>query len=85
VLAGNRELVHSLTLPQLGDTLWEPPATAKTGVPRLAERVASATDLWQWLAIAGALGLLIEWSLYGRLSRRLHPLRMSRVPLRKAS
>jgi hypothetical protein len=29
----------------------------------------SSTDLWPWLAIAGGLGLLAEWVLYGRFRR----------------
>jgi hypothetical protein len=85
VVAGNRETVYSLTLPQLGDSRWEPPATAKTGVPRPTERMAAAADLWQWLALAGAIGLLLEWFLYGRLSRGRRVIRMPLASLRKAS
>jgi hypothetical protein len=85
VMAGDREMVFSQTLPQLWDAQWQPPAGVRTGIPRLRERVAAASDLWQWLALAGALGLLLEWFLYGRLSRRLHLHKRPVVAMRKAS
>jgi hypothetical protein len=85
VVAGNREIVHSQTLPQLWDSRWEPPATAKTGLPRFSERAAATIELWQWLAIAGGLCLLLEWAFYGRLSRRLHLVRRPLQAMRKAS
>ena len=34
-------------------------------------RSREATDLWQWLALAGGAGLLAEWILYGRFRRRV--------------
>jgi von Willebrand factor type A domain len=70
VLTGDRELVYSLTLPQPGDTVWKPSAV-KMGLPPRAPLGPSSRDLWQWLAIAGALGLLADWILYGRMSRRV--------------
>jgi hypothetical protein len=69
VVAGDREYLYSLTLPELWETKWEPPAEAARGVPRFARVNASATDLWPWLALAGALGLALEWLLYGRVGR----------------
>jgi hypothetical protein len=66
VLAGNREYIYSLTLPQLWDGNWEPPAGVRRGIPRLQPAPAGSLDLWPWLAIAGALGLLAEWLLYGK-------------------
>ena len=38
-------------------------------VPRFAPMLESSRDLWPWLALAGALGLLAEWLLYGRFRR----------------
>jgi uncharacterized membrane protein len=70
VLAGDREYIYSLTLPQLWDGQWEPPAGARRGIPRLQPAAAGSIDLWPWLAIAGGLGLLAEWYLYGRGSAR---------------
>lgn len=70
VLTGDRELVYSLTLPQPGDTIWKPSAV-KLGLPPRAPLGPSSRDLWQWLAIAGAAGLLADWILYGRMSRRV--------------
>jgi hypothetical protein len=85
VMAGDREMVYSQTLPQLWETQWQPPADVRTGMPRFTSGVAAAIELWQWLAIAGALCLLLEWFLYGRLSRRLHILGRPALAMRKAS
>lgn len=75
VVAGDREYLYSLTLPELWDTRWTPPPSAHTGIPRFAEIFDTSRDLWPWLAIAGALGLLAEWFLYGRFRRGLLPRR----------
>jgi hypothetical protein len=69
VKAGTREQVHSLSLPEVGETVWEPPADVRRGLPSFVER-AMSRDLWQWLAIAGALVLLAEWLMYGSHSGR---------------
>jgi hypothetical protein len=66
VLTGDREVVYSLTLPDVGEAAWRVPQNARRGVPRGAGRVVSATDLWPWLAILGGLGLLTDWLLFGR-------------------
>jgi hypothetical protein len=85
VLAGDREYVYSLTLPQLWESKWELPAETRRGIPKFTAPLGGATDLWQWLALAGAAGLLAEWILFGRFRRRVA--RMSRRPvaMRKAS
>ena len=69
VVAGDREYLYSLTLPELGDSKWQPPAEAHQGIPRFQQILDSSSDLWPWLAIAGGLGLLAEWLLYGRFRR----------------
>jgi hypothetical protein len=66
VLAGDREYLYSLTLPQLGDTKWEPAANTHRGIPRFTEVPDHVSDVWPWLALAGGAGLLAEWLLYGR-------------------
>jgi hypothetical protein len=66
VHAANRELVYSLTLPEVGDAVWEIPARVRRGVPRSVQPEASVTELWPWLALAGAMGLAAEWMLFGR-------------------
>jgi hypothetical protein len=71
VVAGDREYLYSLTLPQLGDTRWEPPADAAKGIPRASQVLDASTDIWPWLALAGLAGLLAEWILYGRFRRVL--------------
>jgi hypothetical protein len=69
VLAGDREYVYSLTLPQLWDTRWEPPADVPKTIPRFAPVLDGSSDLWPVLALLGAAGLLAEWLLYGRFRR----------------
>lgn len=69
VLTGDRELVYSLTLPQPGDAVWKP-SNVKLGIPGRAPLGPSSRDLWHWLALAGALGLLADWIIYGRADRR---------------
>lgn len=68
VLTGDRELVYSLTLPQPGDTVWKPSNT-RLGLPPRAPIGPTSRDLWQWLALAGAIGLLADWILFGRMNR----------------
>jgi hypothetical protein len=89
VIAADREFVYSLTLPQLWESKWEPPASAKHGVPTLQKTTAGSRDLWPALAVLGSLGLLTEWFLYGRMrrlvSRPRRPLAAMRAKIRKAS
>ena len=86
VLTGNRELVYSLTLPQPGDALWKP-SNVKRGLPPRIPLEPASTDIWQWLAVLGGLGLLIDWILYGRMRTRYVPPTEAerRVAWRKAS
>ena len=69
VLAGYREYVYSLTLPQLWEAKWQPPADVHRGIPRFAPGPREAFDLWQALAVLGGIGLVAEWLLFGRFSR----------------
>ena len=69
VVAGDREYLYSLTLPELADSRWRPPADARSGIPHFAPVLDSSTDIWPWLALLGASGLLAEWLLYGRFRR----------------
>jgi von Willebrand factor type A domain/Aerotolerance regulator N-terminal len=78
VAAADREYIYSLTLPQIGDARWEPPADALKTLPHFSLAAETATDLWRWLAIAGGAGLLTEWIVFGhfrrfRQARVLHP------------
>ncbi len=66
VQAGGREIAYSLTLPEVGETRWEPPARAVQGIPHTPGGDARITELWPWLALAGTLGLLVDWILFGR-------------------
>lgn len=79
---GDRELVYSLTLPDVAEAVWQPPAGVRRGIPRAAAATAAATDIWPWLAVLGGLGLLADWLLFGR--SRAFRLRASKMttPLR---
>jgi hypothetical protein len=83
---GRREIALSLTLPEVATAIWTPPSSARRGVPESMEGSPVARDLWQWLALAGGFGLLLEWWLFGR-ARRLFRVVTPRqaTPLRKAS
>jgi hypothetical protein len=82
VVAGDREYLYSLTLPELWESKWTPPADAHLGVPRFTPILESSSDLWPWLALAGGLGLLAEWVLYGRFRRGM--MRAKTVAIRAA-
>lgn len=69
VTSGQRELVYSLTLPQAGDTIWNP-VNVKRGVPSGFGSEQSARDLWQILALLGGAGLFADWMLFGRRRQR---------------
>lgn len=87
VLSNGREQVHSLSLPDMASAVWEPPKSAVRGMPGVIQQ-ALARDLWRYLAILGALGLLLEWLLYGRARRRLQsrpPADNLELPMRQAS
>lgn len=70
VQAGDLEIAYSLTLPEVGETTWDAPARVPRGLPRFTRAGAPVTDLWPWLALAGTLGLVLEWVLYGRGRRQ---------------
>jgi len=78
VVAGDREYIYSLTLPELGETKWEPPAGVRRGIPRSLPLPATAHDIWPWLALAGGAGLLAEWFLFGRFRRTNRPVLLRR-------
>ncbi len=66
VQMGDREMVYSLSLPELADATWKIPAGVHTGVPRSFESAPSSPEIWPWLALLGGLGLLADWLIYGR-------------------
>ena len=81
VLAGDREYIYSLTLPQLWDARWDPPADAQKGIPRFSAVLDSWVEIWPWLALAGAAGLLAEWLLFGSFRRSGRPLSAASRPV----
>lgn len=85
IVDGRREIVYSLTLPEVATAVWQPSSSVRTGIPDSLDRAPLARDLWQWLAILGALGLLVEWMLYGRARRLFIARKATSTNLRKAS
>jgi hypothetical protein len=75
--------LYSLSLPELWDARWTPPAEAKSGIPRFAAIVETSSDLWPWLALLGAAGLVLEWFLYGRFRRGLRS--GNTIPIRRSA
>ena len=91
VMMGDRESIYSLTLPDVGEAAWRPPPGVARGIGRRAGEAASPVDPWPWFALAGALGLLADWILYGRsrimrlMPRAAAPALIDRLRKRKAS
>jgi hypothetical protein len=86
VLAGSHESVYSLSLPGMWTKKWEPPANVRRGLPAFRETLQNPRDLWQMLAILGAIAFIVEWLLYGRMNRFLQrPLATVSRGLKKAS
>jgi hypothetical protein len=89
LLSGDREVIYSLTLPQLWEGKWEAPAGARRGIPTFRENAGASRDLWPLLAILGAAGLVVEWMLFGQMRRSLAHMRarfsLIRPRARKAS
>lgn len=70
VTSADRDMVYSLTLPEVAESRWTPPRAARTGVPEMAGILPAAFDAWPWLALLGGAGLLTEWLLFGRARAR---------------
>jgi hypothetical protein len=83
------EQVHSLVLPDVPDSVWQPQGSIRRGVPAARENAPLSRDIWHWLAIAGGLGLLLEWLWFSPASpRRAAPVirrPASTAPVRRAS
>ena len=62
----DREMVYSLTLPDIAEAAWKVPASVRKGVPRGTGSTSLPTDIWPWLAVLGALGFLADWLMFGR-------------------
>jgi len=86
VLAASHESVYSLSLPGMWTRKWDPPATARRGLPAFRETLQNPRDLWQLLALLGAAAFIAEWILFGRMNRILHrPVAAAAGRLKKAS
>jgi hypothetical protein len=66
VASDDRERLLSLTLPDVAELEWKPTANSASGLPGPARFGPGAKDVWRWLALFGALGLFIEWILFGQ-------------------
>lgn len=64
---GDRQVVYSLSLPDVGESRWEPPKTVRTGMAGVGGLESAARDIWYWLALLAVLILVAEWLLFGRV------------------
>ncbi|BDC51097.1 hypothetical protein F183_A34130 [Bryobacterales bacterium F-183] len=80
VMTGDRDYSYSLTVPEVGDRVWEIPQKVRRGIPARPVVGASSTDLWYWLALAGLAVLATEWFLYGRHRMRVRTATVSTMP-----
>jgi hypothetical protein len=85
VADGDRESVYSLTLPEMWDVKWRPPAGALHGIPRSRGIAARQPEIWPWLAVLGGACLLAEWTLFARVRRARLKAMPARPSLRRAS
>jgi von Willebrand factor type A domain/Aerotolerance regulator N-terminal len=69
LIAGDRQRTLSVVLPDVAQFAWTP-AHAANGLPGPARLTPRTIDLWRFLAVLGALGLLAEWLLFGRQRKR---------------
>jgi hypothetical protein len=75
VYEGGRERVFSLSLPEIGDAVWNPPAHIRRGLPRSVPPESPVTETWPWLALGAAVALAAEWMLFGRGRREARVVR----------
>jgi hypothetical protein len=80
-----RESVISLSLPEMWDAVWEPPAGVRTGVPHRAAVSGEGQEMWPWLAVLGAGCLAVEWVLFTKARRAAVRQMPSRTSMRRAS
>ena len=66
--AGDREYMYSLTLPQLWESRWEPPAR-RDAASRVRACARAAQRRMARAGSGGARGMLAEWILFGRFRR----------------
>jgi hypothetical protein len=85
VITPGREQVFALTLPEMWDARWEPPAGVIRGLPHGASATSPPREVWPWLAVLGAACLIAEWILYARLRRARLRAVPAPVPLRRVS
>lgn len=83
VLAGSHESVYSLSLPGMWTKRWDPPATARRGLPAFRETLDNPRDVWQALAVLGGAAFVLEWILFGRMSRFLRRPATPRAPAKE--
>lgn len=91
VSLGDHDVVYSMTLPEVGETRWEPPKNVRTGFAGVGGIETAARDIWQWLALLAGLLLAVEWILFGMgaansgAAGKVFPFLKSQPPQRKAS
>jgi hypothetical protein len=68
VMVQSEDAVRTVSpiLADVAESVWVPPLNSKLGLPHSISLPPAVRDLWKWLALAGALGLLVEWFLFGQ-------------------
>jgi len=92
VSLGDRDVVYSMTVPEIGEAKWEPPKSVRAGLAGVGGVDSAARDVWQWLAVLAGLVLIAEWILFGMgaasstAAKNVFPfLHKPEAPRRKAS
>jgi Ca-activated chloride channel homolog len=65
VASPGRERILSITLPDVAQHTWQPPARTASGLPAPSAWAEASVTLWQALAVLGGVGLVAEWLLFG--------------------
>jgi len=78
VVTGERETIYSLSLPELADSKWTAPPSARKALPTFRQ-TNGARDIWQWLALAAAGLLVFEWMRWGQAVKRISGARPARL------
>ena len=83
ITSENHTRILSLTLPEIAEAKWTPPAQIAEGLPPAVRFLPSAVDLWKWLAALGAATLILEWMLYGKGRRAARVIRRAPAQIKR--
>lgn len=90
VSLGDRDVVYSMTVPEIGDARWEPPKTIRTGFAGVGGISPPPATYGSGSPCAAALLLIAEWILFGMgaataaTTQKVFPFSETRTPRRKS-